>query len=220
MFKVERLPFLHRAVDDLLDAGSVVRMSSLEYERQCRLIGSIAFKDAKGFLRPVKLSARNVPTEAARMAQPLRFGQIGLAALQLGGPLRHLRLELIVGFAKLLLALADRFLDARRTKCGCRVIRGYGEQQLVDFGGKIGVITRRSNQTPLGSNADGNDNTAALPCAAANVANDFAARQTAINGEMTPQPFRECLPCASPRDFNRGTPARITQPHKSKVEVQ
>src|SRR5205823_9881382 len=93
-------------------------------------------------------SARNIPTEAARMAQPLRFGQIGLAALQFGGPLRHLRLELVVGFAKLLLALTDRFLDARRTKCGCRVIRGHGEQQLVDFGGKIGVITRRRDQPP------------------------------------------------------------------------
>ena len=125
MFKVERLPFLHRAVDDLLDAGSVVRMSSLEYERQCRLIGSIAFKDAKGFLRPVKLSARNIPTEAAGVTQPLRFGQIGLAALQLGGPFRHLGLEFVMGFAKLLLALAYRLLDACRTKCCSRVISGH-----------------------------------------------------------------------------------------------
>src|SRR5436305_13852400 len=98
MFKVEGLPFLYRAVDDLLDARSVVWVSSLEYELQCRLIGSIAFKDAKGFLGPVKVAARNIPTETARMAQPLRLGQIRFAALQLGGPLRHLRLEFVVGF--------------------------------------------------------------------------------------------------------------------------
>src|SRR5438309_956563 len=125
MFKVESFPLLHRAVDDLLDARSVVGMSSLEYELQCWMIGSIAFKDAKGFLRPVKLPARHVPTEAARVAQPLRFGQIGLAALQLGGPFRHLGLEFVMGFAKLSLALAHRLLDACRTKCRCGMIGGH-----------------------------------------------------------------------------------------------
>ena len=48
----------------------------------------------------------------ARVAQPLRFGQIGFAALQFGGPFRHLRLEFVAGSTKLLLALADRFLGA------------------------------------------------------------------------------------------------------------
>jgi hypothetical protein len=52
------------------------------------------------------------------MAQPLRFSQIGFAALQLGGPFRHLRLE----------------FDACRTKCCCGMIRGHGEQQLVNLG--------------------------------------------------------------------------------------
>ena len=32
--------------------------------------------------------------------------------MQLGGPFRHLRLEFVVGFTKLLLALAYRFLGA------------------------------------------------------------------------------------------------------------
>src|SRR5207244_5166835 len=119
--------------------GSVVWMSSLEYELHCRLIGSVAFKNAKGFLRPVEFPARNIPTETARVAQPLRFRQIGFAALQLGGPFRHLRLEFVAGFTKLLLALAYCFLGAAvivdepsRAKCCCSMIRGYGEQQLVD----------------------------------------------------------------------------------------
>src|SRR4051812_28330129 len=124
MFKVESFPLLRRVVDDLLDARPVLWMSPLEYELQCRLIGSIAFKDAKGFLRPVKHPARNIPPEAAGVAQPLRFGQIRLTALQLRGPFRHLGLEFVMGFAKLLLALAHRLLDACRTKCCSRVISG------------------------------------------------------------------------------------------------
>ncbi len=100
------------------------------------------------------------------------------------------------------------------------MIRGYGEQQLVNFGRKVRVITCRRNQTALGSDAEGDDNTAAALRAIANVANDFPARQTAIDGEMILQPFRKCLPCASPRDFNRRTPVGIAQTHKSEVEVQ
>src|SRR5258708_7017531 len=197
MFKIEILPFLRCAVESLLNAGSVVWMSSVDHELHCRLIGSVAFKDAKGFLRPVEFPAGNIPTETARVAQPLRFSQIGFAALQLGGPFRHLRLELVAGFTKLLLALAYRFLGATLIvdqascpKCCCGMIRGHGEQQLVNFGGKVGVITCRRNQTALGSDADGDDNTAAALGATDNVANDFPVRQAAIDGEMTLQPFR------------------------------
>ena len=50
MFKIQILPFLRRTVDYLLNACSVVWMSSLEYELYLRLIGSVVFKDAKGFL--------------------------------------------------------------------------------------------------------------------------------------------------------------------------
>src|SRR6267142_5280141 len=227
MFKIQILPFLRGTVDYLLNACSVVWMSSLEYELHCRLISSVAFKNAKGFLRPVEFPAGNIPTETARVAQPLRFSQIGFAALQLGGAFRHLRLEFVAGITKLLLALAYRFLgaavivdEACRPKCCSGVIRRHGKQQLVNLGRKLGVITRRRNQTALGSDADGDDNTAALLRATANVANDFPVRQAAVDGEMTLQPFRECLPCASPRDFDRGAPVGITQTHKNEVEVQ
>jgi hypothetical protein len=91
----------------------------------------------------------------ARVAQPLRFGQIGFAALQFGGPFRHLRLEFVAGSAKLLLALMDHCLgtavgvdQAGRPKCRCGMIGGHGEQQLIDFGRKLGTIRGRFSACP------------------------------------------------------------------------
>ena len=132
-----------------------------------------------------------------------------------------------MGFTKLLLALAYRFLgaaviveEACRPKCRCGMIRRHGKQQLVNLGRKVSVITCRRDQAALGIDADGNDNTAASLRVIADIANDFPARQAAIDGEMILQPFRKCLPCASPRDFDRGAPVGIAQTHKSEVEVQ
>jgi hypothetical protein len=100
------------------------------------------------------------------------------------------------------------------------MIRRYGEQQLVDFAGKVGAITRRRNQTALGIDTDGNGNAAASLRAPVGVANDFAARQAAVDGEISLQPFRKCFPCASPGDFDCVTPVGIAQAHKGEVEVQ
>src|SRR6202030_67596 len=72
----------------------------------------------------------------------------------------------------------------------------------------------------LGIDADGNDNTAASLRATTNIANDFAARQAAIDSEMILQPFQKCWPGATPRDFDRGASVGIAQTHKSEVEVQ
>src|SRR6202047_4255202 len=112
MFKIDILSFLHCAVDCLLHTGSVVRMSTLEHEPHCRLISRVAFKDAKGFLRPVEFPAGDIPTETGGVAQPLRFRQIGFAALQLGGPFRHLRLEFVEGSWKVFSAQSYRVLGA------------------------------------------------------------------------------------------------------------
>ena len=81
-------------------------------------------------------------------------------------------------------------------------------------------MTRRCNQPPLGSNTDGDNDTAAFLHAIADVADDFTVRYAAIDGEMTLQPFRECWPRASPRDFDRSAPVGIAQTHKREVEVQ
>src|SRR5690349_3596895 len=96
----------------------------------------------------------------------------------------------------------------------------HGEQELVDFAGKIRAIARRRNHAALGIEADRNDNAAASLCAIADVTNDFPARQAAVDGEILLQPFRKCVPCASSRAFDRGTPVWIPQTYKSEVEVQ
>ena len=169
------------------------------------LIGRVAFEDAESFPPTSRYSRLGNPSQTARVAQPLRFGQIGFAPLQFGGPFRHLRLEFVAGSAKLSLALAYRFLGAEvivheacRPKCRRGMVGGHGEQQLIDFGGKVGAITGRSNQTTLGIDADGNDNAAASLRATADVTNDFPARQAAVDGEMMLQPFRKCAPMRFP----------------------
>ena len=109
---------------------------------------------------------------------------------------------------------------ARHPKCGGGTIGGDGEEQLVDFVGKIGAVAHRRNHTALGINADGNDNAAPSLRAIADAANDFPTRQAAVESEILLQPFRKHWPCASARDFDRGTAVGIAQTDKSKVEVQ
>ena len=210
-------------------SGPIIGMdTSLEFFKSRWSPCGIETRYAEYFFGPVGMFAdRRDTCPTARVAKPLRFRQIGFAASQLGGSFRHLRLEFVAGFTKLLLALAYRFLgaavsveEACRPECRCGMIRSYGEQQLVDFGRKLSAITGRRNQTALSSDADGDDDTAASLRAITNVANDFPARQASIDGEMIPQPLRKCLPCASPRDFDGHVSAGIAQTHKSKVEVQ
>ena len=84
MVEINIRPFPGRAVESLLDEIPVVGMSSLQYQLQCRLGRSIVLKDLVGFLRPVNLSARNIPAEASGRADALPFGQESFAALQIG----------------------------------------------------------------------------------------------------------------------------------------
>src|SRR5439155_13482827 len=82
MFKVEELLILLCTVDYWLDEFSVVRMASLEHELCRGLSRLLISKDSKRFLRPVDLAAEDIPAERARVAQPLRFGQISLTPSQ------------------------------------------------------------------------------------------------------------------------------------------
>ena len=74
MSNVKIPPFLRYAIDCLLNAGFVKRMGPFKHETYGRLNGPVAFENAKGFLRPVKFPAGNIPAKTARVAQPLRFG--------------------------------------------------------------------------------------------------------------------------------------------------
>jgi hypothetical protein len=100
------------------------------------------------------------------------------------------------------------------------MIGGDGEEQLVDFAGKIGAIACRCNNTAFGVDANRNDNAAASLRAPAGFVNDFPVRQAAVDSEILMQPFRKCMPGAALRDFDRGTPVRIAEAHKSEVEEQ
>jgi len=163
-------------------SGPIIGMDApLEFFKSRRRSCGIESRYAEYFFGPVGMFAdRRDTCPTAGVAQPLRFRQIGFAALQLGGPFHHLRLEFVAGFAKLLLALAYRFLSAavsvEEASCPkgcCGMIRRYRKQQLVNLGGKVGATTRRRNQTVLGIDTDRDDNTAASLRTTANVANDF-----------------------------------------------
>jgi hypothetical protein len=66
-------PLMGHAVDAFPPTVSIVGMNSVKYRLQGWLNGSIVFKDLVGFLRPVDLSAENVPAEAASVAYALPF---------------------------------------------------------------------------------------------------------------------------------------------------
>ena len=99
------------------------------------------------------------------------------------------------------------------------MVRSHREEQQVDLGGKIAAIARRSYQTALRIDADGNHEAAAwLP--AADVGNDLPARQPADHGEVPLQPLRKLLPSVPPGHFDRGAARRIAQADESKIEAQ
>jgi hypothetical protein len=102
-----------------------------------------------------------------------RGGELGPASPQFGCPFHHSHLQLVSRFAKLFFdpgALVDQ---AGALECCRSVIRGKAKQELINLRGKVDAITGRSNQTTLGIDTDGNDNTAAWLDAAVVVENDL-----------------------------------------------
>src|SRR5437879_3094339 len=59
-------------------------MNSLKCQFERWLSRSIVLKDVVGPVRPVDLSARDIPAETARLADPLALSQESFAALQIG----------------------------------------------------------------------------------------------------------------------------------------
>src|SRR5207247_2272707 len=70
------------AVEGALDEVEIIGMGSLSHQLQCRLDRSIILQDAISFIGPEDLFVGDIPTEASRDTQFLRFGQIGLASPQ------------------------------------------------------------------------------------------------------------------------------------------
>ncbi len=63
-----------------LEQSLVLRMRLLDHAREVSCLRAIEFIDSKGFRGPPDLCAGGIPAETARVAQVLRFSQVGLAA--------------------------------------------------------------------------------------------------------------------------------------------
>src|SRR5207237_10529585 len=99
------------------------------------------------------------------------------------------------------------------------VVGSHRKLHLLNLAGKVGASARRSDQTTLRIDANGNDKTAAwLP--AAKVRNDFLTRKLAHAAHVDLQPFGESFPRVPPRLFDCGAPFGIAQTHKSEIQVQ
>src|SRR5713101_3816468 len=81
MLEVEVPPLFRCAFDGLPHQGRVFRMDPLEDALDGRPRVAVVAEDSKGLLRPEELAGGRPPAEAPRMAQPLPFGEIELAAL-------------------------------------------------------------------------------------------------------------------------------------------
>src|SRR5260370_6573695 len=112
IFMIKILPILRCALDGLFHEGRVVRMNPLENELYGRFRRWVVFENSEGFLRPKDRARGHAPAEAPRVAEPLSFRQVRSTTLQFGSPFRHLDLKFAVGFPKLLLAVAQRFLGS------------------------------------------------------------------------------------------------------------
>src|SRR5262245_2765212 len=219
MFKMKILPIMRRALDCLFHEGRVFRMKPFENKFHGRSGRSAVLEDSRDFLRPVDFSAGHLPTETARVAHRLCLGQISLAAAQFSAPFRYLHLEFVASLAEFFLRAAALMDEARALECCRGVIRSHRKQQLVNLGGKVGAITRRSYQTALGIYTDGNDNTAAW-LHAANVGNDFLTRKLPEDGKVMLQPFGKSYPSIPPRHVDGSTAVGIAQANEGEIEVQ
>src|ERR1700684_519602 len=78
-----KIAFLHRcALKDLFQTHPVVLMTTVDSHLDGGLGHSFVFKNSICLGGPVDFPAQDVPAETARVAQPLRFHEIGLAAAQ------------------------------------------------------------------------------------------------------------------------------------------
>src|SRR5713101_1237553 len=123
--------------------------------------------------------------------------------------------------------IAQRFLHAAQLtykacvlKCYRGIIRRHGKQLLINLVGKIGPITRRSNETALAVDTDRNHYTAEGFVGTANLVHYFIARNLARNGEPLLQPFRKCIPSVAADSLDSMAPCGIAQTHKGEIKLQ
>src|ERR1700686_3102190 len=72
-------------IDDLLKVGPVLRMDALHHRIYCWLNRAVVLENAIGFVCPDNLACVRFPAEAARVTEPLGFGQVRFAPAELLG---------------------------------------------------------------------------------------------------------------------------------------
>src|ERR1700733_7373311 len=88
LFIIKATAFGGSLMDDLPDERAVLRVGSLYHQLERRIGRGIELEYSKCFIGPEDLSARDVPAETARTAQPLGLRQVTLALTQRSlGPL-------------------------------------------------------------------------------------------------------------------------------------
>src|ERR1700722_18941264 len=83
VLKIKILSVLRCPVDCLFREGQVCRMNAFEYSDNGSCQRRRVVKNAKRFLRPEDLSARQIPAETTRVAESLCFRQVRFSILQL-----------------------------------------------------------------------------------------------------------------------------------------
>src|SRR5580658_2311398 len=71
------------AIDNILELGAILGMYALRDGIDGQLDCGVMLENAIGFIRPDNLAAVRPPPKTAGVAEPLCFGQVGFAALQL-----------------------------------------------------------------------------------------------------------------------------------------
>src|ERR1700758_4718071 len=84
MFDIQIHAVLSSAVFELLQAISILRVNSFEYQVECRICFSGEAQNSVGLVRPNEFAAVNLPSKGPRMTQSLSLCQILPSSLQIG----------------------------------------------------------------------------------------------------------------------------------------
>src|SRR5579864_6023647 len=118
MFDIQIHAVLSSAVFELLQAISILRVNSFEYQVECRIGFSCKTQNLVGFVRPNEFTALHLPSESPRVTQPLRLCKVLPSSLQIG--------------------LQSFQIFIRFFKCGCslsvpilRTLTRFGEESSI-----------------------------------------------------------------------------------------
>jgi hypothetical protein len=155
--------------------------------------------------------------------ETLEEAQVGTSFLdrleQLGGSFQDLQLEPISRLPQSVFCPLPLVYQTRVLKGSRGVIRRYGNEELVNLGGKVGATAGGGNQSPFPTDADRNEHTVTPLRILVVVGNDLLAQKVA-RGEPAVQPVRECRRRPSSCHFDGGATIRIAQSNENEIQLQ